>query len=62
MDLHLDPRERELLMELLERRIEGLQHEIHHTDHRSFKTDLKAEETLAKSLLAKLRLPVPASI
>lgn len=57
MDLYLDTKETELLMGLLERSLEGLHREIHHTDSRSFKADLRAEEALAQGILAKLKTP-----
>jgi len=62
MDVYLDIKELELLMGLLEHRLEALHHEIHHTDTRSFKTDLKKEEALANSLLAKLKMPAAMGI
>jgi hypothetical protein len=62
MDLYLDTKETELLKGLLERRLEGLHHEIHHTDRRSFKADLKTEETLVAGIMAKLKLPAAMGI
>lgn len=62
MDVYLDTKEMELLMGLLERRIEGLHREIHHTDSRSFKADLKAEDALVHSMLAKLKMPAAMGI
>lgn len=62
MDVYLDTKETELLLGLIEHRLEGLQREIHHTDSRSFKAELKAEETLAHELLAKLKTPAAMGI
>ncbi|WP_291272043.1 hypothetical protein [Geothrix sp.] len=62
MDVYLDPKETELVMGLLEHRLEGLQREIHHTDSRSFKAELKAEEALAQEVLAKLKTPAAMGI
>ncbi len=57
MDLHLDSREAALLARVLSHRLEELRREIHHTDSRSFKAELKAEEALLDSLLGRLQAP-----
>lgn len=62
MDLYLEQRETELLMRLLEHRLEDLQHEIHHTDTRAFKADLKADEALLRGILGKLKVPANIGI
>ncbi len=62
MDLYLDERETQLLMGLLERDLEELRREIHHTDTRSFKADLKADEALMEGMLWKLKTPMAMGI
>jgi hypothetical protein len=62
MDLYLDTRETELLMRLLEHRLEELRREIHHTDRAAFKAGLKADETLLITILGKLRAPAAMGI
>jgi hypothetical protein len=57
MDLYLDAKEMELLMGLLERRLEDLRREIHHTDTRAFKEALKADEVLLTGILGKVKTP-----
>ncbi len=55
MDLYLDAKESELVQRILVHRLEDLRREIHHTDSRSFRADLKAEESLLHALLDKLK-------
>ena len=62
MDVDLDTREMELLMSILEHRLEDLHREIHHTDSRSFKIDLKAHEAILYGILTKLRTPAAMGI
>lgn len=62
MELYLDARDTELLTDLLERRLEALQREIHHTDTAAFRDRLKAEEERARALLAKLKTPAVMGI
>ena len=57
MDLYLEHRELELLQHLLVQRLEDLQRAIHHTDSRSFRTELKADEALLRGILAKVQAP-----
>jgi hypothetical protein len=57
MDIFLDPKETELLMSILEHRLEELHREIHHTDSRTFKTKLKGDEALMQGILGKLTMP-----
>lgn len=57
MDLYLDAKEAALVQRILVRRLEDLRREIHHTDSRSFRADLKAEESLLYALLDKLKVP-----
>lgn len=62
MDLYLDARETQLLTGLLERDLEELRREIHHTDTRSFKAELKADEALMQGILGKLKTPMAMGI
>lgn len=62
MDLYLDARETQLLTGLLERDLEELRREIHHTDTRSFKADLKADEALMQGILGRLKTPMAMGI
>ncbi len=62
MDVYLDTKEAELLMGILEHRLEDLRREIHHTDSRSFKAGLKADEVLLEGILGKLKAPMAMGI
>ena len=62
MDIFLDPMETELLMSILEHRLEELHREIHHTDSRPFKAKLKVDESLMLGVLGKLKMPAPMGI
>jgi hypothetical protein len=62
MDVYLDTKEMELLMGILDHRLEDLHHEIHHTDSRAFKAELKTDEALIKGVLQKLRTPAAMGI
>ncbi len=62
MDLYLDCKESELLHRLLAHRLEELRREIHHTDRRAFKAELKTEETLLEHVLAKVKAPAAIGI
>lgn len=62
MDLYLDARETELLIAVLEAHLEDLHREIHHTDTRAFKAELKTQEFLLQGLLARLKTPVAIGI
>ena len=57
MDLYLDAKEAALVQRILVHRLEDLRREIHHTDSRAFRADLKAEESLLYALLDKLKVP-----
>jgi hypothetical protein len=54
MELTLNRDEAELLEGLLERCLADLREEIYHTDRAAYKADLKADEALMRSILAKL--------
>ncbi|HJV48509.1 MAG TPA: hypothetical protein VJ549_04455 [Geothrix sp.] len=62
MDVYLDTKEMDLLMGLLEHRLEDLRREIHHTDSRAFKAELKTDETILKGVLTKLKTPAAMGI
>lgn len=55
MELTLTPRERELLLRILEQHHQGLLKEIWHTDHREFRLALREDEKLLDSLVNRLR-------
>ncbi len=61
MELVLTAEDRELLSELLERRLCELQKEISHTDHREFKELLRGKEKRIESLLSGLQMSVSAT-
>jgi hypothetical protein len=60
MELVLTAEDRELLLELLERRLRELQKEISHTDHREFKALLRSKEKKIESMLRGLQMSVSA--
>ena len=62
MDLYLDTKETELLTGILERYLEDIRREIHHTDRAQFKAALKSDEALMRKLLEKLKVPAPMGI
>jgi hypothetical protein len=62
MELYLDSRDTELLMDLMARRLEALRREIHHTDTAAFRDRLRAEEARLQSLLTKLSTPAEMGI
>jgi hypothetical protein len=62
MEVHFDTRETDLLMGILEHRLEDLRREIHHTDSRAFKAALKDDEALLEGLQVKLRAPADIGI
>jgi len=62
MDVYLDAKEMELLQRVLNRYLEDLQREIQHTDRRSFKAGLKADEALMQGILGKLKSPAAMGI
>lgn len=57
MDVYLDAKEMHLLTGILEHRLEDLRREIHHTDSRPFKAQLKADEAVMETILNKLKTP-----
>ena len=54
-------RERELIVELLEREHGFLPHEIHHTDSREFRASLEQRLEVVGELLAKFGVDVQAA-
>ena len=54
-------RERELIVELLEREHGFLPHEIHHTDSREFRISLEERLEVVSGLLVKLGVGVEAA-
>ena len=61
MELVLDKEEAELLEGLLERCLADLREEIHHTRLAAYKTDLKADEAMIRSILSKLSAAVKSA-
>lgn len=57
--LHLDEHEHQAVLELLEREIPNLRHEIHHTDDRDYREFLKARERLLEKLLDTVKASTP---
>lgn len=62
MDVYFDSKEMDLLMGILDHRLEDLRREIHHTDSRAFRAELKEDEALIRGLLVKLKAPAPMGI
>ena len=60
MELALTIEDRELLSEILERRLRELQKEIAHTVHRDFKALLRGNKKRIESMLGRLRMVVVA--
>jgi len=61
--LQLNEQEHQVLIELLERELPNLRHEIHHTDDHDYREFLKARENLLERLLetVKSQTSTPAS-
>jgi len=59
--LHLDEHEHQEVIELLEREIPNLRHEIHHTDDHDYREFLKARERLLEKLLATAKAQTAAT-
>ncbi len=62
MELYLGTKETELLTGLLERYLEDIRREIHHTDRAAFKAALKADEAVMRDILTRLKVPVAMGI
>ena len=54
MNLNLTSAEAELLLELLRNELSELRTEIHRTETRAFKDDLKAREALLEAIIGRL--------
>ncbi len=54
MILELTPQERDMLVEMIAREISDLGSEIHHTDSRDYREDLKARRKLLQDLLDRM--------
>ena len=54
MNLNLTPAQAELLLELLRNELSELRTEIHRTETRAFKDDLKAREVLLETIIGRL--------
>jgi hypothetical protein len=61
MELVLTIEDRELLSEILERRLRELQREISHTDRREFKALLRGKEQRIESMLSGLQMSASAT-
>jgi hypothetical protein len=55
MAIDLNESEREFLVSLLERELEDVRTELHHTQGHDYKDTLKAREALVRELLARVR-------
>ena len=55
MPIKLSPQEREILAGLLERELDDIRSELHHTQGHEFKDGLKEREKLLRTLSAKLQ-------
>jgi hypothetical protein len=55
MAIDLSEPERELLAALLEKELEDIRSELHHTQGHDFKDTLKEREALVRGLLARMR-------
>lgn len=54
MPIELMPMEKDLLVNLLEKELEEIRSELHHTQGHGYKDTLKERELLVRGLLAKL--------
>jgi len=55
MTLHLSDDDHEALVEVLEREIPTLRHEIHHTDNHDYRDFLKGRERLPEKMLVSMK-------
>lgn len=62
MDVFFETKEMDLLMGLLEHRLEDLHREIHHTDSRAFRAKLREDEIVLHGILRKLKVPAAMGI
>lgn len=59
--LQLNIDEHQVLIEVLERELPNLRHEIHHTDDHDYRDFLKAREHLLERMLGKVKVPAPGA-
>jgi|PlaIllAssembly_1097288.scaffolds.fasta_scaffold83583_2 hypothetical protein len=55
MPIELDPLEKDLITDLLEKEFEEIRSELHHTQGHGYKDTLKERELLVRGLLARFR-------
>jgi hypothetical protein len=55
MAIELSQPEKELLVTILEKELEEVRSELHHTQDHSYKENVKEREKLVRDLLAKLK-------
>jgi hypothetical protein len=55
MPIELDPLEKDLVTNLLEKELEEIRSEIHHTQGHGYKDTLRERELLVRGLLARFR-------
>lgn len=55
MAIDLNEAERELLAEVLDKELEDIRSELHHTQGHDFKDSLREREALVRGLLARVR-------
>lgn len=55
MPVELNALERELIANLLEKELEDIRSELHHTQNHEYKDNLKEREGLVRDLLARFR-------
>jgi predicted phosphatase len=61
LELKLEPRERELLTDILESHLGDLRMEIGKTENFEMRNDLKADEQVLKGLIARVKTPAQPS-
>ena len=54
MPIELDPLEKDLITDLLEKEFEEIRSELHHTRGHDYKESIKEREKLVRGLLSKL--------
>lgn len=55
-NIELDDTERNLLLSILNERLEALREEVQHTDTRAYKNELKVDRTALQRLADKIRM------
>ncbi len=59
--LQLNTDEHQVLIDVLERELPNLRHEIHHTDDHDYREFLKAREHLLERVLGKVKVSAPGA-